>query len=200
MTTLFHDLTAVVLAGGQSSRMGGDKALLPINGVPLIRVLVDRLRNLTDEIYVSANTSESYAFLGIPVVAAVYPRCGPLAGLHAAMLRSHRSLILTLACDIPDVPLPLLGRLVQEGSGADAVVPVSSDGHIHPVCAVYNRSCLPAIERKLQSGEYKMLRLFAEPGLRVKKLSMSQFHFPDSDLKDLDSIDDFETFLRRHKM
>ena len=136
--------------------MGVDKAVLPINGVPLIRILVDRLRNLTDEIYVSANSSEPYAFLEIPVVADVYPRCGPLAGLHAAMLRSRRSLILALACDIPDVPWRFLSRLVRESSGVDAVVPVTSNGHIHPVCAVYSRSCLPAIERKLQSGDYKL--------------------------------------------
>ena len=79
--------------------MGFNKALLDFNGRPLISVVVDRVRPLTDRILISSNDNSSYGFLNFPVVPDRFMDCGPLAGFHAAMLWSVSSLYLMLACD-----------------------------------------------------------------------------------------------------
>ena len=103
------DLSAVILAGGNSRRMGTDKALLVLQGRSLIGTIVDRVRMITDEIWISANDQFKYEFLGLPVIQDVYQGQGPLAGLHSGMRHTGRPLVLLLACDgcrtLPSCPL-----------------------------------------------------------------------------------------------
>src|SRR5438094_1828 len=106
------DLSAVILAGGNSRRMGTDKALLVLQGRSLIGTIVDRVRMITDEIWISANDQFKYEFLGLPVIQDVYQGQGPLAGLHSGMRHTGRPLVLLLACDLPRVGEPLLRNLV----------------------------------------------------------------------------------------
>jgi molybdopterin-guanine dinucleotide biosynthesis protein A len=191
------DLAAVLLAGGQSSRMGRDKALLRIGGQPLIHLLAKRLLEVAEQVFVSAPDPAMYAFLSLPCVRDVYAGCGPLAGLHAAMLQSERPLMLVLACDLPRVSASLLQILIDAASDYDVVIPETSDGRLHPVCAVYRRTCLAAAERCLQSGEYRMLHLFEDRNLRVLRLRPRDFHFPDSVLSDMNSPRDWDNFLKQ---
>src|SRR5688572_20417127 len=97
------DLCAVLLAGGQSRRMGRNKALIPLDGCPIITRLACEAGQLTDQIIISANDIPVYESLGLPIVPDVYQGQGPLAGLHAAMTYSERPLLLALACDLPAV-------------------------------------------------------------------------------------------------
>ncbi len=196
----YPDLAAVLLAGGKSSRMGRDKALLRLRGQPLIGLLAMRLREVADEVFVSAPDPSVYAFLNLPCVPDVYPRCGPLAGLHAVMHQTARPQILALACDLPRVSTALLRILIEASTDYDIVIPETSDGRLHPVCAVYRRTCLAAAEQCLQSGEYRMLRLFDDPRLRVLRLHLRDFRLSDAHLTDMNSPRDWKTFLRHEKV
>ena len=193
----YPDVAAVLLAGGSSRRMGADKALLPIRGQPVLQHAAAQLRILTDQVLLSADDRRPYDFLGLPAVPDVFPGCGPMAGLHAAMLRTSRPWLIVLACDLPDATAPLLRRLVDAADGFDAVIPAGSDRCLHPVCAVYNRTCLPAIERLLKSGKHRLLSLLEEPGLRIRILSSAEGGFADADLVDLDSPIDYSEYLKR---
>ncbi len=164
------DLCAVILAGGESIRMGSNKALLEVGGRFLIRRVLDSVRSLAGLIVVSANDSASYEFLGLPVVADILKGHGPLAGLHAVMTRFPAALYLLLACDMPNLSEALLRRLLVAADGFDAVVPRTPDGGKHPLCAVYRRSCLPVIETKLHAGVNKVTDIVVSPPLRVRWL------------------------------
>ncbi len=192
------DVTAVLLAGGRSSRMGFDKGLVRVGGQPLLQLLADRLASITDDVMVSANNASEYGFLGLTIVPDVFPGCGPLAGLHAAMLHSRRAWVLALACDLPRISADTLLNLIRHTPGFNAVIPVTADGRLHPVCAVYGKACLPAIERLLKAGENRMIRLLEEPGLHFKRLAAAEGGFSDAEMLDLDSPMDLGEFARLH--
>jgi molybdopterin-guanine dinucleotide biosynthesis protein A len=184
------DICAVILAGGQSSRMGFNKALLDVGGKPMIRVLVDRVRPLTDQILISSNDVSSYRFLNCPVIPDHFTGCGPLAGFHAAMLWNTCSLYIMLACDLPRLRAPLLDKLVSLADGFDAAIPRTSDGLAHPLCAVYRRTCLPSIEKALQQGTNKVIETILNETLTVRWVGPGEGMFSDSDLANINTPED----------
>ena len=184
------DLCAVVLAGGKSRRMGTNKAFVLVAGVPIISRLIDEARLLTDEVRISANDPAPYEPFGVPVISDIHPGQGPLAGLHAGFASTRRSFVLLLACDLPRARAEWLERLVALADAWDAVIPRTSDGRVHPLCAVYKRNCLPALERNLQVGINKMTALFDDSSLRVLWLDGRAGGFHDADLVNINTPDD----------
>jgi molybdopterin-guanine dinucleotide biosynthesis protein A len=179
--------------------MGFNKALLRLGGQPLIQMVLEHVRPLTDEVLVSSNDQTTYEFLGLPIVPDIFKNQGPLAGLHAAMLLSSRSLFLLLACDMPNLHEPLLRHLALSAKGFDAVIPRTADGGDHPLCAIYRKTCFPAIERNLRKGVNKVIGIFTESPLRARWLKIEQDGFSDQDLANLNSPEDLEDFrIQRH--
>ncbi len=194
------DLAAVLLAGGRSRRMGRDKALLSLDGEPVAKILAERLLTLTDQVYLSTNDPSLSAFLGLTSICDTYRDRGPMAGVHAAMSLSTRTLLIVLACDLPGASVDLLQGLLVFSDGYDAVVPRTSDGQSHPVCAVYRRSCLARMSYYLEIGENRLLTFLADPALRVRWIAPSEGGFSDTDLLDLNSPENIAEYLRLHRL
>jgi molybdopterin-guanine dinucleotide biosynthesis protein A len=159
-------LTAAILAGGKSSRMGANKALLSFRGHPMISAVADAVRPVASELFVVADDGAPYASLGFETVADIHKGRGPLGGLHAALTASRTDETLLLACDIPLVSTSLLRYLSEFPSQALARV-AEIDGHIHPLCAVYSKRCLPEIERLIASGRLAMAALLDAVGAQA---------------------------------
>ncbi len=191
---MVSDLCAVLLAGGESRRMGFNKALLLIDGRPLIQRVLDRILPLTDEVLLSTNDPSVYDFLKLPSVPDRFKGQGPLAGLHAAMLRSPRSLFLLLACDMPNLHERLLRRLISSSADFDAVIPSTSNGRSHPLCAIYCRTCFPEIDANLRVGGNKVTDIFLSARLKVKWLKPEEGEFADRDLENLNTPDDLAEY------
>jgi len=170
--------------------MGFNKALLKIDGRPLIQILSDRMRRLTERILISSNDPDSYRFLDIPVVPDRFSGHGPLAGLHAAMLHEESALYILLACDLPNLPISLLQRMISLSEGFDAAIPRTSDGMAHPLCAVYRRTCLPNIELALKRGEKKFIETFLNDTLRVRWISPEEGQYNETDLANINTPND----------
>jgi len=161
-------ISLIIQAGGKSSRMGQDKALKPFLGRPLIVRVIERLAPIADEILVTTNSPEQYAFLGLRLVPDLVPGCGPLGGLHAGLTAAAHPIVAVVACDMPFASAPLLEAaarlLVQEG--ADVVIPRSDSG-LEPLHAVYRReTCLHNIQEAIQAGEYKLIGWFPKVNVR----------------------------------
>src|SRR5712664_4508691 len=141
-----------VLAGGKSSRMGGgpgnDKAFLEFDGqtlldraLALMGAVCDRVAIVGDPAKFTKYGSSDYE----SVVADIFPGCGPLAGIHAALLHSSAELNLMLAVDVPFVSQELLAFLFAEAGESDAIVTVPRSGKgLQPLCAVYRRDFFAA--------------------------------------------------------
>lgn len=183
-------ICAVILAGGQSRRMGFNKALVDVGGQPMIRVLIERVRPLTDQILISSNDDSSYRFLNFPVVPDRFAGRGPLAGFHAAMLSNQCSLYIMLACDLPNLRASVLGNLISLAEGFDAAIPRTKDGLAHPLCAIYRRTCLPSIEKALQQGTNKVIETFLNNTLTVRWVGPDEGMFGDSDLANINTPED----------
>jgi molybdopterin-guanine dinucleotide biosynthesis protein A len=145
-----------VLAGGRSSRMGRDKALLPWKGSTLIQSVAREVFNAAGNVTL-VGSPERYGNLGFPVISDQIEGCGPLGGLHAALLATSAEWNLVVACDMPAVTRELLEELLSaaQSSGADALVPATAGG-LEPLCAVYNARLLPVVESAIQSKLLKM--------------------------------------------
>ncbi|MGH9461560.1 MAG: molybdenum cofactor guanylyltransferase [Vicinamibacteria bacterium] len=151
-------IEAAILAGGQSQRMGRDKAWLRLRdpaGPTLIEALIELLRPEYEPLRILAGESpEPYAALGLAVQPDLRPRSGPLGGIHTALSTAERDIVLVVACDLPFLTRGFLRGLSSLLSGHDAVVPRPGDVPV-PVCALYSRRCLPALEARLQGGDLK---------------------------------------------
>lgn len=147
-------VTAGILAGGASSRMGTNKALLEFGGRTLIGRQLDLLRPLFERVVVGANDAMPYAAFGVEVVPDVFAERCALTGIHALIAASRTDHILVVACDLPFLSEGLIEDLLVRRKGFDVVLPIGSRGP-EPLHAVYSRDCLPAIEACARDGRWK---------------------------------------------
>lgn len=151
----------VILAGGQSSRMGANKALLDFDGEPLIQRLATRFAAWFDQVVVVTNTPDTYRFLELPMVSDRTPGLGPLGGLEAGLSASRYEHAFFCAVDMPFVSRALIGHMLQLAPGHEIVVPVLG-GEFEPMHAVYSKGCLPVITRNLDARHLRLISIFSE--------------------------------------
>ncbi|WML41706.1 molybdenum cofactor guanylyltransferase [Neobacillus sp. OS1-2] len=149
---------AIILAGGKSSRMGTNKALLKINEKTNIERIADALKLLFDDIILVTNDSEQYEFLGLRMVADHFPGMGPLAGVHAGLLASDYDVNFIVACDMPFVSTELAEALVHNCGHYDAVIPVIN-GKQHPLFAVFQKKTVEEVAASIEAGRLRMKHL-----------------------------------------
>ena len=169
--------SAVILAGGKSSRMGRDKALLDFGGEKLIQRVHRILKAAFDEVLISASNTEIYEFLGAPVVPDIYDAGGSLAGIHAGLLSSQSESCFFAACDMPFLNVELIRYLSEFASEYDLVLPMSRNG-LEPLHAFYSRNCLPQIERQLNEGNWKVIDFFDKVNIREVTVDEMLEHDP----------------------
>ncbi len=154
-------LTVSIQAGGRSSRMGRDKALLSLGGVPLIERVLEKVADLGDELQITSNDPDRYRYLGVPLIPDPEPGAGALLGLLTALRAATHDRVLVVGCDMPFLSRPLLERLVELAPKAEAVLPLDG-GRYEPLLAVYSRACIPAIEASLAAGDHRMISFLPE--------------------------------------
>jgi molybdopterin-guanine dinucleotide biosynthesis protein A len=149
-----------VLAGGRSTRMGQDKALLPWGGRTLLEVALDKLRALplATAPRIAAARSDLSSHAG--VIADLHPGCGPLSGIEAALAASSRPLNVFLPVDVPLLPAQFLLWMLQRAETTGALVTVPRiNGWPQALCAVYHRDLLGHISASLVAGDYKVMHV-----------------------------------------
>ncbi len=159
-------MTGVVLAGGRSTRMGTNKALLEFGGLRIVERLLQTLRPLFSEVAIVANDAEAYAYLDVPIWPDRIPGKGALGGLYTAVFNSTFPRTFCIACDMPFPNRAVIAYLQALAADADVVVPRTADGY-QPLHAVYGKGCLPAMERLLAADRLKIDQLFSAVRLRV---------------------------------
>ena len=160
-------IVGFVVAGGQSRRMGRDKAVLPWGTATLLDHAIARLRAVCHEVRVLSGGERRYADRGLPVDVDGVADGGPLAGLASALSVAAPRAVLLLGVDMPFVTVPLLARIRDALAGADAAIPVLAAG-AEPLCAAYGPACGAAVADALAAGERKMTSFW--PRVRVRRL------------------------------
>ena len=159
-------VSGFVLAGGQSYRMGRDKAFMQLGGRTLLAHALQLAMAATGSVQIVGSAEKFVAFA--PVVEDVYQGQGPLAGIHAALAGTRTELNLIIAVDMPFLQPELLSYLVAQARRTTAMVVVPAAGErLQPLCAIYRQAFAEVAERSLRAGENKIDRLFSEVETRV---------------------------------
>ena len=160
-----ESVSAIILAGGQSRRMGHDKALIDFRGRPIIAHVIDTVRELSNDVIVVSNRAEAYAPFGARVVPDYDPPSGPLGGIAAGLSAARYDLALVVACDMPFLKIDLLRYLIDLAVDADAVT-LQIEDQYEPLHAIYRRACLTAIHQHLTAGDRRVISFYADVRLR----------------------------------
>jgi molybdopterin-guanine dinucleotide biosynthesis protein A len=186
MNMMNGPLSVAVLAGGKSSRMRVDKALLPLfpEGPPLLQLVLDNVRGVASDLFIVARDRPQYEGFGVPVVPDFYEAAGTLGAIATAIAACAHDACLVVACDMPFLSPPLLSLLADHPRDYDVLIPRlpgesrQGSGHVYQTLhAIYTKRCLEPIERRLQEGNRQVIGFFDDVDVRVV------------DVKDVRSID-----------
>ncbi|MBA7608813.1 Molybdenum cofactor guanylyltransferase [subsurface metagenome] len=183
--------TAIILAGGKSSRMGTEKGMLSINDQTMLEHICKQLRGTFSQILISAGDAEKYSFAGFEIVRDKTPGQGPLMGIASALEASANEINFVVACDIPHIEMDCVRKMLTEARGADIVVPTTGDKKYEPLFAIYRKSALDAIKRTLRKGERKISEVFGK--CEVKYIDLGKADW----LININTLAEYEEFQRR---
>ena len=196
--TLRDDIIGVILAGGKSSRMGSDKALLDLNGKPFIRHIADVFRQFFTTILISADDDALYSFLDVPVITDIVKNSGPLGGIHSGLKHSHPRDIFIVACDMPFIEPDAVTSLLSICPGKDVVI-FSVDGQIQPLFGLYRKTCLPLIEEHLGRGQYAVLGCLEKLQTVTVAIPSPTIAVAPGSLRNINSSEDYRSTLTSNK-
>ena len=182
-------LSAAIMAGGQSSRLGRNKALLPLGESTVIEHVIATVSAFAAPVTLITNSPEQFRHLGCATAADLRPGCGPLSGIHAALSLSSTDYVLVKSCDIPLIGPAHLGLLHRNYPGHD--ITMFKTARFEPLCAIYRRTCLPALEELIDHGEYRIIDLF--PTLHVKILRTDD----EDAFRSINTDQDYEIILEQ---
>lgn len=182
-----RDVSAAVLAGGASRRMGSDKALLTIDGQTLLERAIAVVAAIADDVTIVGDR-EAYHRFGAEVIGDVYPGAGALGGVLTGLLAAQHEFVLVVACDMPFLSPILLAAMADQPRDYDVLLPVTSrpgverleDRTCETLHAVYRRRCIPEFERRIANGELRIASALS--GLSVRELNDDWLRRYDPDL------------------
>lgn len=153
--------TAIILAGGKNMRLGRNKAAETIGGKTILERVIERLSPLCCQILI-VSSPERTDFKGADsadVLTDLYPGAGPLGGIYTGLVKAKTELSIAVACDMPFLNTKLLGYLLEQAAGYDAVVPLIDGGLIEPLHAIYARSCLGVMKENLDKNQLSLIQV-----------------------------------------
>jgi molybdopterin-guanine dinucleotide biosynthesis protein A len=190
----------VIQAGGESRRMGQNKALMLFHGQPLIERVVFRLKSTADELLITTNHPDLFQFLGLPLFPDIFPGKGALGGLFTALSAANNSVVAVVACDMPFINPELLTAerdLLLQGNW-DVVIPRSDEG-LEPLHAVYRRdSCLAAIRQALEIDQLRLVAWFGD--VKVHEMDLAEISVLDPGLLSFKNINTPEEFKQAESL
>ncbi len=181
--------TAIIVAGGNSVRMGQDKSMLPVGGQPMIEHIIGQIRPYFDQILISADDKSKYSFLGVEVIPDEVEGRGPLGGIASALKASASELNFVVACDMPEVDMALVRAMLRDGREFDAVVPRRGPSRYEPLFAVYKKGVVAGIAAGLLSGNYRIMDALS--GCKIKYVDLGD----NEVIKNLNTTGDYEEFV-----
>ncbi len=163
--------TAIILAGGNSSRMGEDKGLMLIKGKPMIKHVIDIVEGVVENIIIVSN-NEEYNQFGYTVLPDEIKGKGPLGGIYTGLLHSKTELNLVLSCDIPYVNANVLNLLISHSKGYDITIP-TKDEVTHQLIGVFGSKCIISFKNAIDDNELKLINVFKK--LKLNIVDANQF-------------------------
>jgi molybdenum cofactor guanylyltransferase len=189
---------AIILAGGDSKRLGRPKALLDFCGKSLIEIMVERLYGIFDQVTLVTDRPELYE--GLPVLVTndlINDKVkSPLRGIHAGLSVSPLPYQFVVACDMPFLNIELVSYMARFASDYDAVVP-RVDSYFQPLHAFYSRTCIKIISRQLERGLYKVIDFYENINIKfIDSAEIKRFDPEEISFTNINTWPDYEQALK----
>ena len=190
-------MTAIILAGGKSSRMGTDKAFLKIGNQPLIKRQIGLLRKLFKKIIIVTNTLPKYrGYKGIKIIPDIIPHRGPLGGIYSGLIASRSFYNFVVACDMPFLNIELLRHMLSRIKGYDVIV-ARYKGEIEPLSAIYSKDCIRPIKEQLDKNNLKIRDLFKKVKVKViKESEVIKFDSQAFSFLNINTLDEYQKYKK----
>lgn len=189
-----ENVTGIILAGGQSRRMGRNKALIEIGGRKCIEHVLAAVQQICDEVMIIANTAD-FEYLGVNVYQDRIQGCGPLGGIYTGLSMSQTERNLVVACDLPCVTPELLRYLCDVNVQSEIVLP-RHDGRLEPLCAVYSKQCAQKFAGFVAKGQLRMEEAVKRCNATEMPISSAQEFYQPSLFFNLNSLSELKVAQR----
>ncbi len=192
-------LTAIVLAGGKSSRIGSnqDKAILKLNGKCLIDIVISKLKHIVGNNIIIVGPPEKYPSYK-QVVPDLFNQRGFLVGLYSGLKASTSRYNLVVGCDMPFLKVELLQYLGDKIDSNDIIIPRYAKSYIEPLCAIYSKDCMEIMKRNIEAGILSIRKIF--PYLKVEYIEEEEIKRVDPDFNSFFNINSKEDFIRAEEL
>jgi molybdopterin-guanine dinucleotide biosynthesis protein A len=196
MTDSTPRVSGIILAGGQSRRMGRDKAFIELNGKPIVAHVLETMQRICAETIIVANDAQTYARFSVPIVGDVFPDKGSLGGIYSGLRAAREEYVVAVACDMPFLSPDLLRFMISLASQFDVVIPQASspsgktprgaraenfrakttpqpnqalakERDLHPMHAIYSKQCLAPMEEKIRADDLRLIGFFDNVRVRT---------------------------------
>lgn len=191
-------MTAIILAGGKSSRMGADKAFLKIGNQPLIKSQIGLLRKIFKKIIIVTNSLPKYrGYKGIKIIPDIIPHRGPLGGIYSGLVASSSTYNFVVACDMPFINASLIRYMIKNRDNYDVLIP-RVDKKYHPLFGVYSKNCIPIMEKTISKDKLNVSSIF--PKVKTGFISRQEIERFDKLLLSLVNINTKEDLAKIKEM
>ena len=192
-------LTAIILAGGESSRIGSDqdKAILKLNGKRLIDIVISKLKQVVEDNIIIVGPPEKHPSCK-QVVPDLFNQKGLMVGLYSGLKASTSQYNLVVGCDMPFLKVELLQYIEEKIDSNDIIIPRYAKSYIEPLCAIYSKDCLEIMKRNIEAGILSIRKVF--PYLKVKYIEEKEIKSVDPELNSFFNINYKEDFIRAEEL
>jgi len=192
-----NSMTGVILAGGESRRMGRPKLFIEVGGVPMFERVYRVCHQVFSEIIIVANDRERVGACGDRIVPDITPGKGALGGIYTGLVHASNDRCFCVAADMPFLHMPLIRHMIERSPEGDVIIPRTSDG-LHPLHAIYAKNCRKPIEALLSTGDLKIIDFF--PEVTVIYLSEGEILQYDPLLRSLINVNTEDDLRRAEKL
>lgn len=181
-------ISAGILAGGKSSRMGREKSRLRLGNREFIEIIADACRDFA-ELLISADAAGRFPELPYRVIPDERSGFGPVEGIYQLLRASRTQYVLVVATDMPFLTAPLLNALAQRVTGGEDCLVLRRDGRPEPLCSIYSRTAIPALQA-MRAGEISKIRLLYDR-VRVRYVDLESLGFSDAAVANINTAEDY---------
>lgn len=184
--------TGIILAGGKSSRIGQNKALLELSGKKIIEIIYEKISLLFNDVIIISNSPEDYQFMGLNIYGDIFPGFGPLAGIHSGLINSKTERNFIISCDLPLISNQAVEYIKNYNSDKSVVI-YKKSGRLQFLFGIYNKKCLPVLDDLLKSKILKVRDFISKIDVEILDAEI----FPDEIFFNLNRIEDYNYLLKR---
>ncbi len=205
---MYNDVTGIILSGGKSSRMGGNKSLLKIGEMTIIERVRDLMQSLFKEVILITNDPADYKFLNIPIFEDLFKHKGPLAGIHSGLTHSSTENNFIISCDLPFITAEMIKYIVDYKT-EKLITVAKANGYIQQLAGKYSKDCVYEAGKVLnyqlstetkgiqqKKGDISALKLINRVGAEIISAESLPF-YKDVIFFNMNDVDDYNLLLKK---